>query len=70
VAITQHPLTIVIVTFNSARQIVECVKMFADRGPDIRVRVRDNGSTDSTPEVLKELADEGYIRVLPSPPMI
>ena len=35
--------------------------MFADRGPEITVRIRDNGSTDSTPEVLKELAAEGYI---------
>jgi N-acetylglucosaminyl-diphospho-decaprenol L-rhamnosyltransferase len=61
VAITEHPLSIVIVTYNSARQIVDCLKMFADRGPDIRVRIRDNGSTDSTPEVLKELAADGYI---------
>ena len=59
--ITKHPLTIAIVTFNSASQIVDCVKMFADRGPDIKVRIRDNGSTDSTPAVLKKLAADGYI---------
>jgi hypothetical protein len=41
VTITKHPLTIAIVTFNSARQIGDCVKMFADRGPEIRVRIRD-----------------------------
>ena len=58
---TKRPLTIAIVTFNSAHQIADCVKSFADRGPEIKVRVRDNGSTDSTPEVLKELAAEGYI---------
>jgi N-acetylglucosaminyl-diphospho-decaprenol L-rhamnosyltransferase len=61
VTITKHPLSIVIVTFNSASQIVDCVKLFADRGPEIRVRIRDNGSTDSTPEVLEQLAAEGYI---------
>jgi GT2 family glycosyltransferase len=57
----KHPLTIVIVTFNSAHQIADCVKMLADRGPEINIRIRDNGSTDSTPELLKELAAEGYI---------
>jgi GT2 family glycosyltransferase len=59
--ITKHPLTIAIVTFNSAHQIVDCVKMLSDRSPEMRIRIRDNGSTDSTPEVLKELAAEGYI---------
>jgi GT2 family glycosyltransferase len=58
---TKHPLTIVIVTFNSAHQIADCVKMLADRGPEISIRIRDNGSTDSTPELLKELAAAGYI---------
>ena len=29
--------------------------------PRSSIRVRDNGSTDSTPELLKELAAEGYI---------
>lgn len=56
-----RPLTIVMVTFNSAHRIADCVKSFADRGPQITVGVRDNGSTDSTPEVLKELAGEGFI---------
>jgi N-acetylglucosaminyl-diphospho-decaprenol L-rhamnosyltransferase len=57
----KHPLTIVLVTFNSAHQIADCLKTLADRGPEISIRVRDNGSTDSTPELLKELAAEGYI---------
>jgi GT2 family glycosyltransferase len=61
VTTTRRCLTIVIVAFNSAHQMPDCLKCFADRGPDIKVRVRDNGSTDSTPRVLKELADDGYI---------
>lgn len=57
-----HPLTIVIVTFNSAHQITDCLRPFAERGPDIRIRVRDNGSTDATtPRVLKQLAADGLI---------
>jgi GT2 family glycosyltransferase len=58
---TKQRLTIAIVTFNSAHQIADCLKMLADRGPEIKIRIRDNGSTDSTPELLKELAAEGYI---------
>ena len=61
VTMTKHPLTVVLVTYNSAHQIADCVNMLADRGPEIRVRIRDNGSTDSTPQLLKELAAEGYI---------
>lgn len=57
----KHPLTIAIVTFNSEHQIAECVKTFADRGPGISVRVRDNGSTDATPDVLTRLAADGFI---------
>ncbi|MFC9997685.1 glycosyltransferase [Nocardia sp. NPDC127526] len=48
-------------TYNSAHQIADCVRPFADRGPGIRIRVRDNGSTDSTPRVLKQLAADGLI---------
>ncbi|WP_169814706.1 glycosyltransferase family 2 protein [Nocardia crassostreae] len=49
-------------TFNSAHQIAGCLRPFADRGPDIRIRLRDNGSTDTkTPGVLKQLAADGLI---------
>ena len=59
--IVERPVTIAIVTFNSAQQIADCVRMFVDRGPRVRVRVRDNGSTDSTPAILRRLAAEGQV---------
>lgn len=57
----ENNLTVAIVTFNSSHQIEDCVKALADRGSDIKIRIRDNGSTDSTPTLLKELAASGHI---------
>lgn len=56
-----NPVTIAMVTYNSRDHIADCLKWFADRPADVRVRVRDNGSTDSTPAILKRLRDEGLI---------
>lgn len=55
------PLTIVIVTYNSRHQIVECLAPLAGRPDDVRIRVRDNGSTDSTPLILRDLRRRGHI---------
>ena len=52
---TINPVTIAMVTYNSREHIEDCLKWFADRPADIRVRVRDNGSTDSTPAILRRL---------------
>jgi GT2 family glycosyltransferase len=54
-------LTIAIVTYNARDHIADCVKPFADRPEDIRIRVLDNGSTDTTPKILKGLMAGGYI---------
>jgi N-acetylglucosaminyl-diphospho-decaprenol L-rhamnosyltransferase len=60
--ITQrNPVTIAMVTYNSRDHIADCLKWFENRPADIRVRVRDNGSTDSTPAILKRLRNEGLI---------
>ncbi|MGU3497401.1 glycosyltransferase [Mycobacterium sp. C31M] len=58
---TINPVTIAMVTYNSREHIEDCLKWFADRPADIRVRVRDNGSTDSTPAILRRLRDQGLI---------
>lgn len=59
--VREQPLTIAIVTYNSEHQIADCVKMFANRDADITVRIRDNGSTDTTPGLLQKLVDDGYV---------
>lgn len=56
-----NPVTIAMVTYNSRDHVVDCLRWFADRPSDIRVRVRDNGSTDSTPAILTRLRDQGLI---------
>ncbi|MGE2735306.1 glycosyltransferase [Mycolicibacterium vaccae] len=57
----KNPLTIAMVTYNSREHVADCLKWFADRPSDIWVRVRDNGSTDETPQMLKRLESEGLI---------
>lgn len=57
----RNPVTIAMVTYNSRDHIADCLKWFADRPSDVRVRIRDNGSTDSTPAILKRLRDQGLI---------
>jgi N-acetylglucosaminyl-diphospho-decaprenol L-rhamnosyltransferase len=57
----RNPVTIALVTYNSRDHIADCVKWFADRPAAVRVRIRDNGSTDATPKVLQRLAEEGLI---------
>ena len=59
-----RPLTILVVTYNSRNQIIDCLKPFGDRPDDIRVRVRDNGSNDATPAILEGLRRDGYIDTL------
>lgn len=58
---TANPVTIALVTYNSRDHIEDCLKWFAERPADIRVRVRDNGSTDATPAILTRLRDQGLI---------
>ncbi|WP_193046315.1 glycosyltransferase [Mycolicibacterium baixiangningiae] len=56
-----NPLTIAMVTYNSRSHIADCVKWFVDRPADVTLRIRDNGSTDETPQVLRKLAADGYV---------
>lgn len=58
---TPNPLTIAMVTFNSRNHIADCVKWFVDRPADITIRIRDNGSRDDTPQILRKLAADGYV---------
>jgi GT2 family glycosyltransferase len=52
-----EPIGVVIVTFNSAPVIAECLEsVFASRGADVAVVVVDNDSTDSTVQVIEDWA--------------
>lgn len=59
--VQRNSVTIAMVTYNSRDHIADCLKWFADRPADVRVRVRDNGSTDATPKILERLKAEGLI---------
>lgn len=61
VSAQRNSVTIAMVTYNSRAHIADCVKWFAGRPDDVRVRIRDNGSTDATPRILSKLAAEGLI---------
>ena len=55
-----NPLSIVIPCYNEAEnlnQIIEKLDDIHQQNPDVEIVLVDNGSTDSTPEVLKELIE-------------
>ena len=49
------PVAVVVVTWNSARYIEDCLKSLFDLGePPREIVVVDNASTDGTPERVRE----------------
>ncbi|TDY09674.1 glycosyltransferase [Mycolicibacterium litorale] len=54
------PLWIIVLTYNSGREINQCVRSI-ERPSGVRVMVIDNNSSDDTRSVLRTLSDEGLI---------
>ncbi|MGE2715285.1 glycosyltransferase [Mycolicibacterium litorale] len=54
------PLWIIILTYNSSREIVQCLRAI-ERLADVSVLVIDNCSSDNTRDVLHMLSNEGLI---------
>ena len=55
-----NPLSIVIPCYNEASnliRIIEKIDQIHQQNPEVEIVIVDNGSTDSTPEVLKELIE-------------
>lgn len=58
---TDNRLAVAIVTYNSAHQIVDCIDSLHDAAPGFSIVVRDNASTDSTADILRELKSQRRI---------
>jgi GT2 family glycosyltransferase len=57
-------VSIVIINFNSAAHIERCIKTIeAQNYPEIEILVVDNGSTDGSHDLVKQMANEGRVRL-------
>ncbi len=54
----QIPVSIIICTYNEEKTIENVVKSVCQYNPDRQVIVIDDGSTDSTPQILRHLSDQ------------
>src|SRR5438874_10878189 len=57
------PVDVFVVTWNTAELTVEALRRLldSDQGCSLRLLVRDNGSSDGTPELLKERVPEAEV---------
>ena len=58
---TANRLVVAIVTYNSAHQIGECIDNIYNSLSDVSIIVRDNASTDSTPDILRDMKSQRKI---------
>jgi GT2 family glycosyltransferase len=58
---SDNRLALAIVTYNSAHQIVECIDKLNNSKSDFSIIVRDNASTDSTPDILRDMKSQRKI---------
>lgn len=58
---TENKLVVAIVTYNSGHQIIDCLDSLRTPSSEYSIIIRDNASTDSTADILRDLKEQRKI---------